>query len=169
MLQEVDIFERPLLFKLEFELDIEKWATINDEIKSFVSSGWSCIKYLNNEGTAINNDIRNLPNDCGGIYMFLLKPDKIPNMHRYIMYIGRAHRATNFSLRKRCVEYISDTRPKVARMMHRWGKELYLFYLPIDKTDDFIDKVERELLRVIIPPCNTQIPDYYVMPDEDLF
>jgi hypothetical protein len=54
-------------------------------------------------------------------------------------------------------------------MINRWGKELYLYYLPINKNDEFIDKVERELLRIIIPPCNTQIPDHYVLPDEDLF
>ncbi len=148
MMQNVDIFERPMLFQWMFELDIEKWASMDDEIKTLVSSGWNSIKYLNDDGTAINDDIRSVPDDCGGIYLFLLKPDKIPQMHRYIMYIGRAHRAMNFSLRKRCATYISDTRPKVSRMMHRWGKELYLFYLPIDKTDDFIDKVESELLRV---------------------
>lgn len=170
MLQEVDIFERSILFKLEFELDIEKWATMNDEIKSFVSSGWSCIKYLNEDGTAINKDIRNLPNDCGGIYMFLLKPDKIPNMHRYIMYIGRARRCENHGLRQRCSKYFKeDRRPLVVRMIRRWGKELYLYYLPIEDSDTFIEKVEKELLRVIIPPCNSQIPEHYVMPDEDLF
>ena len=89
-------------------------------------------------------------------------------MHRYIMYIGRARRGTNYSLRKRCQTYISDTRPKVARMIERWGKQLYLFFLPIYNTDEFIEKVERELIRVIIPPCNTQIPDHYVLPEEDL-
>ena len=169
MAQIVDIFERSLLFQQTFELDVDKWATMDDEIKTVVSSGWRSIKYLNDDCTAINDDIRNVPDDCGGIYVFLLKPDKIPNMHRYIMYIGRARRGANYSLRKRCQTYISDTRPKVARMIERWGKQLYLFFLPIYGTDEFIEKVERELIRVIIPPCNTQIPDHYVLPEEDLF
>ena len=64
---------------------------------------------------------------------------------------------------------ISDTRPKVRRMIKRWGKELYLFYLPINDTDDFIDQVERELLRVVIPPCNSNIPDHYTLPGQNLF
>lgn len=168
MTQTVDIFERPLLFKQTFDLDIEKWNTMDEEIKEAVSSGWNYIKYLDDAGE-LNEDIRNLPNDCGGIYIFLLKPDKIPLMHRYIMYIGRARRATSFSLRQRCSTYISDTRPKVHRMIHRWGPELYLYYLPIHDSDEFIKKVERELNRVIIPPCNSQYPDYYVMPGQDLF
>lgn len=165
----VDIFEEPMVYQLTFDLDIRKWATMDAEVKKAVSSGWESIKYLNDAGTALSDDIRKLPDDCGGIYLFLLKPDLLPQTHRYIMYIGRAHRATSFSLRKRCRTYISDDRPKVHRMIKRWGKDLYLYYLPIKDTDDFIDKVERELNRVIIPPCNTQIPDYYVLPGTNMF
>lgn len=169
MPQSVDIFEESLLFQLPFELNINKWNTMDDDIKRYVSSGWKSIKYLNDEGTAINKDINKVPNNSGGIYIFLLKPEVIPQMHRYIMYIGRAHRGANYSLRKRCSTYFTDDRPKVARMIKRWGKELYLFYLPITDSDDFIDKVERELIRVIIPPCNSQIPDHYTLPEQDLF
>lgn len=168
MTQTVDIFERSLLFKLTFDLDIEKWDTMDEEIKEAVSSGWNYIKYLDDAGE-LSKDINNLPNDCGGIYIFLLRPDKIPRMHRYIMYIGRARRATSFGLRQRCRTYISDTRPEVHRMIHRWGQDLYLYYLPIHESDEFISKVERELNRVIIPPCNSQIPDYHVMPGQNLF
>ena len=80
-----------------------------------------------------------------------------------------ARRASNFSLRQRCAQYINDSRPKVADMMSCWGKELYLFYLPIKDSDDFIDQVERELIRVIIPPCNSNIPDHYILPEEKMF
>ena len=54
-------------------------------------------------------------------------------------------------------------------MISCWGKELYLFYLPIKDSDDFIDQVERELIRVIIPPCNSNIPDHYILPEEKMF
>lgn len=169
MSQNVDIFEESLLFQIEFELNINKWATMDEDIKALVSSGWKCVKYLNEDSTAVHTDVYSIPNDCGGIYIFMLKPDIVPNKHRYIMYIGRAHRASNYSLRKRCVTYINDTRPKVARMMRRWGKELYLYYLPIHNTDAYIDKVEKELLRVIIPPMNSQIPEHYILPEENMF
>ena len=169
MPQSVDIFQRSKLLTLEFELNIDKWNTMNETVKAAVSSGWQCIKYLNEDGMRVNSEITQVPNDCGGIYVFLLKPDKIPQLHRYIMYIGRARRASSFSLRRRCSQYINDSRPKVANMMSCWGKELYLFYLPIHDTDDFIEMVERELLRVIIPPCNSEIPDHYTLPEEDMF
>lgn len=169
MAQSVDIFQKSKLLTLAFELNIDKWDTMSETVKAAVSSGWQSIKYLNEEGTGVNSEIAQIPNDCGGIYIFLLKPDKIPQLHRYIMYIGRARRASNFSLRQRCARYINDSRPKVADMMSCWGKELYLFYLPINDSDDFIDQVERELIRVIIPPCNSDIPDHYTLPDEKMF
>lgn len=73
-------------------------------------------------------------------------------------------------MRKRCKEYLKDTRPKIAYMREMWGKDLYFYYLPLEN-DEIIERVERELNRVIIPPCNSQIPDQYVtiMPDMGAF
>lgn len=169
MAQSVDIFRRSKLLTIPFELNIDKWDTLSETVRTAVSSGWQCIKYLNEDGTGVNPEISQVPNDCGGIYVFLLNPNKIPQLHRYIMYIGRARRASSFSLRQRCAQYINDTRPKVADMMSCWGKELYLYYLPINDTDAFITQVERELIRVIIPPCNSDIPDHYTLPEKDMF
>ena len=55
-------------------------------------------------------------------------------------------------------------------MREMWGKDLYFNYLPLEN-DEIIERVERELNRVIIPPCNSQIPDQYVtiMPDMSAF
>ena len=69
--------------------------------------------------------------DVGGVYIFLLKPNIIPDLHLYIMYIGRVMRKKEFSLRKRCREYLKDTRPKIMYMREMWGKDLYFYYLPI--------------------------------------
>ncbi len=60
MPQNVDIFEESILFQVDFELNIDKWDTMDEGIKSFVSSGWKCIKYLNEDGTAVNDNICNL-------------------------------------------------------------------------------------------------------------
>ena len=81
--------------------------------------------------------------------------------HRYIMYIGRARKKNGFSLRKRCKEYLKDERIQIMYMRETWGDKLYFYYLPLDNDDD-IEKIERELIRVIIPPCNTEIPDQYI-------
>lgn len=80
MAQSVDIFQRSKLLTLAFELNIDKWDTMKETVKAAISSGWQSIKYLNEEGTGVNPEIKQIPNDCGGIYVFLLKPDKIPQL-----------------------------------------------------------------------------------------
>ncbi len=154
------IRNREKVLTKEFILHVDKWDSMDEDIKRIVSGGWSNIKYLNDDGK-LNPEIANLPNDKGGIYIFLLSPDIVSGLHRYIMYVGRARRQKDFSLQKRCRHYIKDTRPLVAEMVGNWGRYLYLYYLPLD-SDDEITKVERELNRVIIPPCNSQIPEQYV-------
>ena len=56
---------------------------------------------------------------------------------------------------------MSDNRVKIAYMRELWGEELYFYYYPLDD-DELIERVERELIRVIVPPCNSQIPDQYI-------
>lgn len=162
----VDMCKRAKELTLDFQLNIDKWGSVNQEIKNIVSADWKKIKFLDEDGINVNKDIVKVPDDMGGVYVFLLKPNIIPGMHLYIMYIGRARRKKEFSLRKRCKEYLMDTRPKIAYMREMWGKDLYFYYLPLEN-DEIVERVERELNRVIIPPCNSQIPDQYVtiMPD----
>lgn len=70
MAQSVDIFQKSKLLTLAFELNIDKWDTMSETVKAAVSSGWQSIKYLNEEGTGVNSEIAQIPNDCGGIYIF---------------------------------------------------------------------------------------------------
>ena len=162
----VDMCMHHKKYELKFELDSEKWRSFNPEIKDIVHHNWFSAKFLNENGDALNEEINSIPDDKGGIYLFLLKPEVVPQTHLYILYIGRARRREGYSLRKRCRTYFTDTRPKIAYMREIWGKDLFIKYLPLND-DTIIEKVERELLRVIIPPCNTQIPDYDVIIGED--
>lgn len=157
----VDMCRREKELTISFQLNIDKWNTMDQHIKDMVSQPWENIKFLDETGTKINDKINKVPNDKGGVYVFLLKPEIIPGMHRYIMYIGRARKKNGFSLRKRCKEYLKDERIQIMYMRETWGDKLYFYYLPLDNDDD-IEKIERELIRVIIPPCNTEIPDQYI-------
>ena len=166
----VDIFVRKQVLTLPFELNIDKWETMDEEVKNIVAGEWKNIKFLNEKGDALNEAISTVPDDVGGIYVFVLRPELIPDIHLYIMYIGRVRRCKHYSLRKRCRSYMRDTRPLVAAMRDLWGKELYFYYLPIED-DILVEKVEKELNRVIKAPCNTQYPDEYVteMPNKNAF
>lgn len=166
----VDMCRREKELTLDFQLNIDKWKTVNPDIKSIVSKPWKSIKFLNLNGTGINKEIDTVPDDKGGVYVFVLRPGIIPDIHMYILYIGRARKKNGFSLQRRCRSYLKDDRVKIAYMREMWGEKLYFYYLPLDD-DDMIECVERELIRVIIPPCNSQIPDQYVtyMPETAAF
>ena len=164
----VDMCLRHKILTLDFELNIDKWNDFNPEIKKIVSKEWKMVKYMNDYGTKLNSDIDSIPDDAGGVYLFLLKPEILPGVHLYIMYIGRVRRMKNYSLRQRCKEYYSDTRPKIAMMRELWGAQLYFRYLVLED-NELIAEVEKELLRVIIPPCNTKIPNYNEMPTQPAF
>ena len=168
MSETIDMCSRHKLFKWEFELDPDKWDSMDGEVKKIVSQEWKMVKYMNDDGTELNEEINKVPDDKGGVYLFVLKPELIPKYHVYIMYIGRARRQKNFSLRKRCREYMRDSRDEIMLMRKYLGRKLYFRYLPLDD-DDVITKVERELLRVILPPCNKQYPDYNILPAKNAF
>lgn len=168
MTEIIDMCVRHRILKWEFELDVDKWNSLNPYIKEIVSKEWSMVKYMNDDGTELSCEVDEVPDDKGGIYSFIVKPEVIPDFHVYIMYIGRARRGTNFSLRKRCKEYIKDPREEIQRMRKFLGSQLYFRYLPLED-DKLIEEVERELIRVILPPCNKQYPDYNFLPPAPAF
>lgn len=158
----VDMCRREKETQVMFSLNLDKWRDFDDDVRRIVGLGWKTIKFLDNDGN-LSSDFEIMPADKGGIYIFVLNPDIVPNIHTYIMYIGRAQLTANKNLKKRCKEYFKDMRPKIAMMRETWGKELYIQYLPLGDNET-IKKVERELIRVIIPPFNDQIPDLYKAP-----
>ena len=88
----VDIFCRKKILTVEFELNIDQWESMDKEVKDIVSGEWENIKFLNDEGSALNEAVETVPDNMGGVYIFVLRPDLIPTLHLYIMYIGRARR-----------------------------------------------------------------------------
>lgn len=132
------------------------WYSFNDELKELVyTSEWKEMKFLNDSGDAINEKISDVPNHSGGVYMFVLHPDLVPEVHRYILYVGRALNTDSQNLRKRFREYVKDKRTDVIFMRETWGKDLYIRYLPL-QDNEVITKLEKELYTAIRPPCNSQ-------------
>lgn len=165
-LVEIDIIENTInKSKITFTLNTTFWKSVNSGITSFLHSNpaWDEIKFLDENGD-LNSRINTVPNDTGGIYLFIVKPDVLPDFHNYLMYIGRSHTSDSRNLRKRIREYYNDERinnkrPKVHRMLNSWGEYLYIKYLPLyNYNDSDIDKIEVELINSLLPPCNDKIP-----------
>lgn len=124
---------------------------------------WKTIKYLDDEMTEFNEDISKVPNNLGGIYMFLIKCPIIPGLTEFPMYIGRAQLTKNQNLRKRCKEYLNEykldrERAKLTFLFEYWPKEIYLAYLPIGENTEVRD-YEKKLINSLLLPLNDKIPD----------
>lgn len=135
------------------------WTSFPAHLRPIVERPWKEIKYYSDG--ELNSEIQSIPNDCGGIYVFLIKPEVIPQIHLYLAYIGRAKHTQYQNLRKRVCEYAKETkRPKICMLKDQWRDHLYLSYLPLDN-NDLIEEMEEELIKAILPPFNDQYPAVY--------
>lgn len=159
MTEAIDMCQKIKDKRIYFVLNPDNvWDKFDNSLKTIVQAEWQEVKFLDDAGDKLHTDMSKLPNDCGGIYAFVLKPEIIPKAHIYILYIGRCKYTNYQNLRKRCCEYINDRdRSKIFTMIHLWGNYLYICYLPL-KDNDTIVKLEAELIETIFPPCNDEYP-----------
>ena len=156
-MEEIDVVNSLKGTRIHFWINPSFWDGFNEEIHALVDRDWKEVKFLDDD-LRRNPQTDTLPSNSGGIYIFIAKPNKIPETHLYLMYVGRAHFTNAQNLRKRCSEYINPTRPKIKRLIEGWGKYLHIRYIPITG-NDIIDRVEAELINKILPPFNDKIPD----------
>jgi len=136
----------------------DSWGNFDNSYRQIIKGKWHEVKFLDSSGDVLHDSMNSIPNDTGGIYVFVAKPNIIPDIHQYILYIGRAQCTKSQNLKKRCREYLNGNRPQIFEMVALWGEYLYIKYLPLSD-NDIIKKLEDELIRAIDPPCNTRYPD----------
>jgi hypothetical protein len=144
------------------------WQKFNFTDFDVKNANWSPeLKYLTPDLNDITDDIKHLPNDAGGIYIFFIKGEIIPQFETHLAYVGRAQLTKSHNLRVRCKKYFSEFfdsetgRPQITRLIGKWGQHLYLRYLPLTNNDQ-IKRLEAALIRSIMPPFNEDIPDKIV-------
>jgi hypothetical protein len=149
------------LFEVTYYHKPQRWLdnTVDSTNQIMNVQNWSSeIKYLNNSHDAISDEISNMPNDKGGVYMFYIKGICLPFIENYIVYIGRCKYTDSQNIRKRAKEYFNDDRPMIKTMFKRWKEHLYYRYYH-DTDNNNIDSNEVKLIRTILPPFNEVIPD----------
>jgi hypothetical protein len=120
------------------------WDSCNLAGLDFSFSKWKSIKYLDSTGNKLNDEIRTIPNNKGGIYLFFIKCHIITGITEFPFYIGRAQSSNGQNLRKRVSEYFNkfareDERPKITTMINYWGNELHLAYYTLDENQSIVD------------------------------
>lgn len=157
----LDMCNKMKSHKLTFLLNPDgEWDTFDSNYERILNNNWQEVKFLNETGNQLSDEIDNILNTTGGIYAFIIKPNIITDVHLYIVYIGRVQLTSTQNLRKRIKEYFSDTRPLIVLMRETWGRYLYVRYLPL-RDNVQVRGLEEELIRVILPPCNDKYPGVY--------
>lgn len=139
------------------------WQNLDRNTIDRVQPVWTEVKFLNDVGDDISDDVKALPDNSGGIYIFIIKCDILPTTTEHLAYIGRAQYSANHNLRVRCRKYYyeyfqENGRPKITRMIAKWGNNLHLKYATIASNNDIVE-LEAQLINSILPPFNDQIPE----------
>lgn len=133
---------------------------------------WSgYIKYLNDKNQ-VSDEIKNLPKDYGGIYLFFIQGISLP-FEKYLAYVGRAQCTESESLRSRVKSYLPeskkvDGRTRIVRLFKYWKKHLYIRYYK-SKDNEFIKQTESALIQAILPPFNTDLTEYKIKSPKKAF
>ena len=149
-------------FKQDFVLAPELWTkfTISDLVGVDFSK-WETIKLMNDG--EFSDKLSDIPTDCGGIYVYCIEPQIIPNVGIYIMYIGKATKTEHENLQKRVRSYRScitndEMRPRLHRLFEKWGEYVYVHYLPVQGLPEVITALEDRLIAAFgKPPCNADV------------
>lgn len=149
-------------FQNEFLMSPELWDKFNLDGLKVDFSKWKRVKFIDDNGD-LHGDISKIPNQYGGIYVYVIVPPVIPDCGAYIMYIGKASKTSKENLRARVRSYKSTfsqktSRKKLHRLFTKWGKYVYVYYLPVDIPAEDIDTLEARLISALVPPCNRIIP-----------
>lgn len=141
----------------------ELWSKFSlDELDAVDFTKWESMKLMNDSGDGFSDQTKDIPTKYGGIYVYTINPGIIPICGSYIMYIGMASKTPNENLRYRVRAYQKEIgsgykRDRIHRLFTKWGKYVYVHYLPIDASEDVILELETRLIAAMVPPCNPDI------------
>lgn len=147
-----------------FYLIPELWQKFNtSDLCAVDFSKWEMVKMMDDCG-ALSKDIKKIPTAHGGIYIYTIHPNVIPQCGGYIMYVGMASKTPSENLRSRVRSYQSQfgntyTRDRLHYLFDKWGKYVYVHYLPVMADKETILELETRLIGCLIPPCNADIRD----------
>lgn len=162
------IYNDPIICDLEsfqntYTMAPELWERFCiDDLENVDFTQWKTIKLMNDDGTAFSELVNQIPTDSGGIYVYSVEPKIIPGCGSYVMYIGMASKSASENLRYRVKSYQREigetyTRERIHRLFVKWGKYVYVHFLPICAQKEVILDVESRMIGVLVPPCNADI------------
>ncbi len=150
-------------FRNTYIMSPELWSKFDiTDLTEVDFSLWQSMKLIDDDSGKFSENIKDVPDDFGGIYVYCIQPTIIPNCGSYIMYIGMASKTGAENLRTRIRQYQKEMgdnyeRDRLHRMFVKWGDYVYLHYLPVDASRETILTLEDRLIASCTPPCNSDI------------
>ena len=140
----------------------ELWKKFNiDDLEGIDFSKWQRIKLI--ESGVFSEKLSNIPTEYGGIYIYCIEPEIVPNTGCYVMYVGMASKTQFENLRARIKSYSKQMgerydRDRLHRLFKKWGEYVYVHYLTIDADRETILALEDRLIGAFgKPPCNEDV------------
>ena len=163
IVEKVDVVKSVPEMIWNFFLSPELWELYIKESTKVDFNNIAKIPFFDNDSKKLSKEVRAIPNKTGGIYIYIIENPVMPEAGRYIMYIGRALYTKNENLRKRIQDHYyqysrGDENERLIRLYDDWAKYVYVLYVPINKTNEEISNIEKELIVSIAPPCNKDYP-----------
>lgn len=150
------------IYQCSFVLAPELWKKYSiDDLPDIDFKKWKRIKLMRDGN--FSKELSQIPTEYGGIYIYCIEPNIVPDIGIYVMYIGKATKTPNQNLRKRVQSYKRDlvddeTRPRIHRLLNLWGDSVYVYYLPINSNKEVITALEDRLIAAYgKPPCNAEV------------
>ena len=149
-------------YQMTFILSPELWEKFNLEGINVDYSKWARVKMMDAD-KELSDETNRIPNDCGGIYVYVIVSPIIPNGGNYLMYIGKATKTESENLRARVRTYKKQfgekyNRSKLHTMFTKWGEYVYVYYLPMKSSAADRKEIEDRLIAAYgRPPCNKEI------------
>ena len=162
----IDIFE-PLESDLEayretYTMAAELWRKFRiDDLPGVDFTKWKEEKLI--ENGKFSSKLSQIPNSFGGIYIYSIEPNIIPNTGCYVMYIGKASKTKYENLRVRVKSYQRQIgsdydRDRLHRLFVKWGDYVHVHYLAINSTNEVITALEDRLIAAYGKPrCNSDV------------
>lgn len=161
-----ELHKEAKLHTFSFTMTPKLWQNFSVSQDIMDSLQWKEVKFLNDNGTEFSDEFNNIPNNSGGIYIFIIKSKILPDISEYLAYIGRAQLTPNHNLKVRCKRYFKEflnekERPKITTLINFFKEHLYLRYAVVENNETIVE-LESELINSILPPFNDMIPDKVV-------
>lgn len=156
--------DHTLVYQCTYYHDPERWKEASPVTKKALNNlPWSdYIKYIDDDGK-VSRKLDEIPSDEGGLYLFFIQGQTLPSSEMYLVYVGRALCTESENIQKRVKRYLwesnsKDGRPKIKRLFRHWKDFLYIRYCST-KDNTLIKAGESTLIRAILPPFNSELPD----------